>query len=74
MKIVKIASQNRRDIYGTVECEGCGANQKFAGYDDDNYHRNVVPDIGCKACGKSARDMGVETRPLGTKYPADQVV
>lgn len=74
MKITSIRSQARRDIYGSMTCEGCGHEQKFVGYDDDNYHRNVVPTITCKSCGKSANDLGVETRPLGTKYPAHQTI
>lgn len=74
MKIKAIKSQNRHDLYGTLECEGCGHEQKFVGYDDDNYHRNVVPTIKCGTCEKSAAELGVETRPLGTKYPAQQTV
>lgn len=69
MKIEIIRSQSRRDIYGTMKCEGCGHEQKFVGYDDDNYHRNVVPAVKCGGCGKSAHDLGVDVRPLGTKYP-----
>jgi hypothetical protein len=74
MRIKAIRDQLRRDLYGTMECEGCGHEQKFVGYDDDNYHRNVVPAIKCESCGKSAADLGVEVRPLGTKYPAHQIV
>lgn len=57
MKIKSIKSQSRRDIYGDLECEACGAVQKFVGYDDHNYHVNVVPHIKCKACNKSSADM-----------------
>lgn len=74
MKIKDITSQSRRDIYGTMECEGCGHEQKFTGYDDDFYHCSVVPPLVCKSCSKIANDIGVETRPLATKYPADQIV
>lgn len=74
MKITHIRSQSRRDIYGTMQCEGCGHEQKFVGYDDDYYHLNVVHKVACLACGKSAADLGVETRPLGPKYPPHQVV
>ena len=69
MKIKTITNQSRRDLYGTMECEGCGHEQKFVGYDDANYHHNVVPKIACKSCGKSATDLGVDVRPLATKYP-----
>jgi hypothetical protein len=39
------------------------------GYDDRNFHDNVIPDMKCPACGKSALDLGVDYRPLTTKYP-----
>lgn len=74
MKIKTIDSQNRRDFYATYECEGCGHTERGHGYDDDNFHRNVIPNMKCKACGKSAGELGVEVRPLGTRYPAHQTV
>lgn len=74
MKIQKITSQNRRDFWAIYECEGCAATQKGSGYDDDNFHRNVIPAMKCAACGKSARDLGVDVRPLTPKYPAGAVV
>lgn len=74
MKIKTITNQSRRDLYGIMVCEGCGHEQKFVGYDDNNYHRNVVPRIECKSCGKSAEQMGVDVRPLTPRYLPDQVV
>jgi hypothetical protein len=74
MKIKEITSQSRRDIYGRMVCDGCGHEQKFVGYDDDNYHRNVVPAIVCKSCGKSAKDIGCDVVPISPKYPPHQVV
>lgn len=74
MKIAKITSQSRRDLYGILACEGCGHEQKFVGYDDDHYHRNVVPTLTCKSCGKSANDLGVDSRPLTPKYPPNLTV
>ncbi len=56
MKIKQIDDQLRNDLYGKLECEHCGHIQKFIGYDDANYHNNVVPTIKCKACGLTARD------------------
>ena len=67
MKIKTIISQHRRDFTATMVCEFCGAESlnKY-GYDDDNYHRNVIPNMKCKACGKSADE---SYRPLTTRYP-----
>ena len=71
MKIKKITSQMRRDFYAIYECEHCGYEEKSYGYDDDNFHRNVIPNMKCKKCGEKAP---VEYRPMGTKYAADVVV
>ena len=71
MKIKTIKSQHRRDFQATYECEHCGQTHEGSGYDDDNFHRNVIPMMPCKSCGKTAAD---DYRPLATKYPADQVV
>ena len=71
MKIQKITNQNRRDFTAVYECEHCGATKTGYGYDDDNFHRNVIPNMKCKACGKTAGD---DYRPIGTKYAAHEVV
>jgi uncharacterized Zn finger protein len=69
MKIKTITYQHRRDFEALYECEGCGHVAKGRGYDDDNFHRNVIPKKACGECGKSSLDLGVEVRPLATKYP-----
>lgn len=70
MKIKQINYQNRRDFYADYECEGCGHVEKDArGYDDANFHNNVIPKMRCPACGKTSSDWGIEYRPLTTKYP-----
>ncbi len=66
MKIKTIESQNRRDFYAIYECEHCGYTRKGHGYDDTNFHQNVIPNMKCKKCGKKADD---KYRPLATKYP-----
>ena len=71
MKIQKITNQIRRDFTAVYECEHCRATQTGYGYDDDNFHRNVIPRMECKQCGKTA---GSEYRPMGTKYAAHEVV
>ena len=69
MKIKRITYQHRRDFTAFFECEGCGNISQGQGYDDRNFHDNVIPKIKCSACGKSALDLGVDVRPLMTKYP-----
>jgi transcription elongation factor Elf1 len=66
MKIQKILSQNRRDFRAIYECEHCGATKEAYGYDDTNFHNNVIPAMECGICGaKSPEDY----RALTTKYP-----
>jgi len=66
MKIKTITNQSRRDFWAIYECEHCGHTQKGSGYDDANFHQNVIPKMVCKKCGKKASDT---YRPLATKYP-----
>ena len=66
MKIKEIVSQNRRDFTAIYECEHCGATKRSTGYDDGNFHTNVIPAMKCAACEKTAADT---YRPLATKYP-----
>ncbi len=69
MKIKKILHQHRRDFLANYECEGCGHVVRAKGYDDRNFHDNVIPAMKCLECGKSALDLGADVRPLMTKYP-----
>lgn len=66
MKIKTIISQNRRDFTADYECEHCNHIERKSGYDDYNFHNNVVPKMVCKKCGKIADE---NYRPLATKYP-----
>jgi rubrerythrin len=66
MKIDHIISQNRRDFRAVYICEHCGEKKEGTGYDDDNFHRNVIPNMTCPKCGKKA---DANYRPLTTKYP-----
>lgn len=66
MKIKTIKSQHRRDFRAVYECEHCGHTEEGYGYDDTNFHENVIPKMTCGKCGKEAAE---EYRPLATKYP-----
>lgn len=66
MRIKEIISQHRRDFTAIYECEHCGHTYKGYGYDDDNFHKNVVPSKVCPNCGKQAED---NYKPLQPKYP-----
>ena len=66
MRIKEILSQHRRDFRAIYECEHCGWIYDGSGYDDANFHQNVVPNMVCKQCGQKASDT---YRPLTTKYP-----
>jgi len=72
MKIKKINSQSRRDFYADYECEHCGNIKKnSSGYDDANFHNNVIPKMKCSKCGKTSGD---DYRPLTTKYKENEIV
>ena len=71
MKIKEITYQTRRDFHAVYECEHCGATKRGWGYDDTNFHMNVIPLMKCAKCGKTAAD---NYRPLATKYPDGQQV
>lgn len=66
MKIKTILSQSRRDFTAVYECEHCGHTEEGYGYDDSNFHHNVIPNMECGSCGKKAPE---NHRPLTTKYP-----
>lgn len=72
MKIKTILSQHRRDFYATYECEHCNhVTEKQSGYDDENFHNNVIPLLKCPKCDKTADE---KYRPLQTKYHEDEVI
>ena len=69
MKIKEITSQNRRDFHAVYVCEGCGHEEKGSGYDDSNFHNNVIPTMTCSKCGESSKSLGVKIEPLKPLYP-----
>ena len=66
MKIKKIISQHRRDFVAIYECEHCDWEYEAPGYDDRNFHDNVIPEMECAGCGGTADK---NYRGLVTKYP-----
>ena len=71
MKIKEIKSQSRRDFTAVYVCEHCGHTENGYGYDDANFHDNVIPKMQCKECGKTSPDSYVAN---GTKYPEGMIV
>ena len=69
MKIKEIIYQHRRDFRAIYICEGCGSEMKGGGYDDNNFHMNVIPKMRCEVCNKTSAECGADYRPLSTKYP-----
>lgn len=69
MEIVKMLSQYRRDFHAIYKCEDCGNEEEMGGYDDRNFHDNVIPNIKCDKCGKSRNDLGIKGKYTETKYP-----
>lgn len=71
MKIKEILSQHRRDFQAIYVCEHCGTEEKSYGYDDDYFHRNVIPAKICPSCGKTSPS---DYRPMGTKYAENEII
>ena len=71
MKIQKIISQYRRDFVAICECEHCGYSEQCTGYDDRNFHENVIPTMTCPKCNKIADE---NYRPLATKYDDNEII
>ena len=71
MRIKEIVSQHRRDFRAIYECEHCNDSHEGSGYDDANFHDNVVPNMVCKKCQKKAN---ANYRPLAPKYSQDTII
>jgi len=65
MKIKRIISQSKRDFCAIYECEHCGHIEKRSGYNDANFHQNIIPKMRCNKCNKSANKY---YRSINTKY------
>lgn len=70
MKIKQILSQHRRDFTAIMKCEFCDHETKnTSGYDDRNYHDNVIPKMKCSNCSKSTISENGTVEKTLTKYP-----
>ncbi len=54
MRIKELIHQNRRDFKAIFECEFCGNTEEKRGYDDMNFHNNVIPNMECSKCKKKS--------------------
>lgn len=59
MRIERITWQHHNDYVADMVCEHCAAKDvDKCGYNDANYHNNVIPRFYCQSCGKNrAGDM-----------------
>lgn len=72
MKIKDKISQHRRDFIALMICEHCGYEYlEENGYDDENYHKNVIPNIKCKKCNKTSDE---NYEPMKTIYPQGYII
>jgi len=71
VKIKQFLSQHRRDFKAIYVCEHCGNEDEGWGYDDSNFHQNVIPNMVCKKCNKKAPE---DYRALSTKYPDSMTI
>lgn len=54
MKISSLKNGNGRDLYGTLTCEHCEAEEPLiGGYNDSHWHDRVLPAFHCGTCGKN---------------------
>ena len=65
MFIKKFVSRSRRDFHAIYKCEFCGHEEERYGYDDGNFHNNVIPKMICKNCGKKS---GSPYKQVATRY------
>ena len=71
MKIKEIIDRHRIDFYAIYECEHCGNEHKGDGYDDANFHQNVIPKMKCPECKKTADET---YRPMAPKYQSHEII
>jgi len=66
MRIQTIENRSRRDFTAIYVCEHCGVTKRGHGYDDANFHENVIPNMVCGSCGQSSgHQTSTATIPAG---------
>lgn len=66
MKITKYTYRSRRDFKAVFECEACNHTIEEWGYDDPNFHENVIPEMPCPECkATSGKQTSHRTIPEG---------
>ena len=63
--------QYGRDFRAIYVCEHCGHEDTTSGYDDVNFHENVIPKMKCRKCGKTSPDSYV---PRAIKYSEYMII
>lgn len=61
MRIKTKIAQHRRDFTAIYACEHCGHEVEGRGYDDANFHQNVIPNAPCPACGRTSTGVSSST-------------
>lgn len=64
MRIQEVISQSRRDFTAVYACESCGGTRQGYGYDDANFHNEVIPNMKCKACGATSQGVVTSTASI----------
>lgn len=58
MHIQRYTFQLRNDFSAVIQCPHCMFTTELkGGYNDANYHNNVLPAMKCENCGHSERDV-----------------
>ena len=52
MRIQKVTSRFKNDFYAIYVCEHCTSTIESSGYEDYNFHANVIPNMACEKCNK----------------------
>lgn len=68
MRIKEITYQNRRDFKAVFVCPYCGYEEEKWGYDDVNFHNNVIPNMECPKCGKIEKSDYIPNKPKYEEY------
>ena len=63
MRLKNKIRQHRRDFAAVYQCEHCGAECTWYGYDDAHFHQQVIPAMKCAECGEVAPSNAPKTAP-----------